>query len=68
MQKLLFSVNETAALLGVKRNKVYDLINEGELERLKLGTRSLISDTSIRAFVERLRGQSPYPVKGKRAA
>lgn len=39
---------------GVGNTKIYDLINEGKLKKVKVGTRSFITDKSIRAYVAEL--------------
>ena len=54
MQKILHSIPATGELLGGSgRNTVYELVNADELELVKLGRRSFITDESIRALVER---------------
>jgi hypothetical protein len=45
---------ETVAALGVKRSKVYDLINRGLLEARKIDGRTVITETSIQALVDGL--------------
>lgn len=50
---LLHSINDTKSLLNCGRNTVYNLVNSNELTMIKMGRRSLITDESIRALVER---------------
>lgn len=52
MQALLTSVQTTAATIGIGRTKVYDLINQGKLQTVKVGRRTLIKTESIRALVD----------------
>lgn len=50
---LLHSINDTKSLLNCGRNTVYNLVNSDELTLIKMGRRSLITDDSIRAYVDR---------------
>lgn len=54
--KLLHQMTEAAALIGVGRTTMYDLAARGEVEVVHIGRRALITDESLQAFVERLRG------------
>ena len=50
--RLLHSIEGTREILGdVGRTMTYDLINTGKLTKVKIGTRSFITDSSIRALV-----------------
>lgn len=40
---------------GIARTRVYELINSGDLQAVKLGRRTLITRESIDALVERLK-------------
>lgn len=52
----LASIAETQRQLGdVGRTYVYNLIGRGELEVVKLGSRSFVLLESIDAYIERLR-------------
>ena len=49
---LLHSIEVTREILGdVGRTMTYDLINAGKLKKVKIGTRTFITDNSIRAYV-----------------
>jgi excisionase family DNA binding protein len=50
---LLHSINDTRSLLNCGRNSVYNLVNSNELTLIKMGRRSLITDDSIRAYIDR---------------
>ena len=53
--RLLHSIEGTREILGdVGRTKTYELIGAGKLKRVKIGTRSFITDRSIRAYVREL--------------
>ena len=51
MEPICASVNDTARILGIGRTKVYELINAGRLETVKIGRRTLVRIASIRAVV-----------------
>ncbi|AYE95811.1 excisionase [Mycobacterium paragordonae] len=55
MDQLLISIAPGVTdALGVSRRAVYRLINEGELTRVKIGTRALVTSSSVRDYVDRL--------------
>jgi excisionase family DNA binding protein len=54
VEPLLLSVSETAAMLGIHRTTVYDLMASGRLRSATLGRRRLIPRTAIDAFVAAL--------------
>ncbi len=56
--KLAYSVDEAAELLGIGRTLAYELIREKRLVSLKLGNRRLIARADLEAFVETLRGEA----------
>ena len=52
MDKLAYSINETAKALSLGRTSVYALISDGRLETFKFGRRRLVKAESLRLFVE----------------
>ncbi len=52
----LVSIPNGGKQLAVGRSTTYQLINDGELETVKIGKRRLIVRASIDAYIERLRG------------
>lgn len=56
MEKLTYSIKETAAALGVGRTSVYAMIGDGRLEIFKVGRRTLIKADSVRRLVETSNG------------
>lgn len=52
MDKLAYSINETAKALSLGRTSVYALIAEGRLETFRLGTRRLVKAESVRRLVD----------------
>lgn len=44
-----------AEMLGIGRTKIYEMIAEGQIEVIKLGSATLIVVASLEAFIERQR-------------
>jgi excisionase family DNA binding protein len=53
--QLLLSLNDAAQTIGVCRATFYDLLNQGLIESVKIGTRRLIVQESLHAYIESLR-------------
>lgn len=51
MERLAYSINDTARTLSLGRTSIYAMIADGRLEAFKLGTRTLIRAESIRRLV-----------------
>ena len=49
--KISHSVNDAAAAIGLGRTKLYELLSEGRLVAIKVGTKTLITDESLRALI-----------------
>jgi excisionase family DNA binding protein len=49
---LLLSVATAAKHLGVSRGTLYELINRGEIEHVRIGRRILIAREALRKFIE----------------
>ena len=54
MDKLAYSITETAKALSLGRTSVYALIAEGRLETFKFGSRRLVKAESVRRLVDGL--------------
>jgi excisionase family DNA binding protein len=52
MEPLLLPIPNTCEVLGIGRSKVYQLINAGLLETVKIGRRRLVRVASIRAVAD----------------
>ncbi len=51
MERLAYSINDTARTLSLGRTSIYAMIADGRLESFKLGRRTLIRAESIRRLV-----------------
>ena len=60
---LLNTIEATRARLGCGRTKVRQLSSNGELEAVKLGRRTLITEQSIVQFVSRLPRVGTVPAR-----
>jgi excisionase family DNA binding protein len=54
-ESLAVRIPQASQLLGIGRSSVYELINRGELEAIKIGRSTLIPMDALRAFIERKR-------------
>ena len=52
MSTLLCSVPKSAQMLGIGKTKAYELISEGRLETVSIGSRRLVKVASIHKLVE----------------
>lgn len=52
MDKLTYSINETARTLSLGRTSIYAMIADGRLEAFKLGRRTLVKAESVRRLVD----------------
>ena len=52
MERLAYSINETAKALSLGRTSIYAMIADGRLDAFKLGPRTLIRAESIRRLIE----------------
>lgn len=50
IEKVGYSVEETAHALGVGRTTVYELLSNGELESIKVGRRRIIPADAVRNY------------------
>lgn len=52
MEPIAISINATAKALSIGRTSVYVLIHSGQLNALKIGTRTLVTTESIARLTE----------------
>jgi excisionase family DNA binding protein len=62
MEDILYTVSETAKLLKTNQNYVYELIKQGFLPALKLGSFK-IRKTTLNSFLEKYEGQDLTDLK-----
>lgn len=55
MDKLLYSPSEAAALVGVGRSTLYELIGSGAIESVRIGTLRRVPARALEEYVDRLR-------------
>ena len=65
MEKLLYTVDETAELLSVGRCKIYELFNEGQLYSVKVGKSRRVPAIAIDRFLAAL-GVEPLVPRWRR--
>jgi hypothetical protein len=56
--KAAYSIDEVVELLSLGRNLVFDLLNAGELRRVKIGRRTIVTTESLVAFLDRKSGEN----------
>lgn len=54
---LLVSTNEAKRLIGCGKSKLFELLSNGDIEGVKLGSRRLITFASLERFVDTLKTQ-----------
>ncbi len=55
----LVPMPETMEVLGgIGRTKLYELVNEGQITKVNIGSRSFITADSLEAYLERLVGNA----------
>jgi hypothetical protein len=61
VQRALYSPRETEAILGISHATLYRLISAGRLDARKIDNKTVITDESIRSFIEGLpkAGEAP---------
>jgi len=62
MVKLCLSIDETQQVLGIGRTLVYKMIGEGKLDVVKIGRRTLVRTSSVRAVAGEQGDPFPTPV------
>jgi len=51
MDRLAYSINDTARILSMGRTSIYAMIGDGRLNAFKLGRRTLIRAESIKRLI-----------------
>lgn len=58
---LLYRPEEAAAVLGLGRSTVFELLAAGEIASVRIGRARRISHAALEAFVERIYADQPTP-------
>jgi len=53
MERISVTVATAREMTGLGNTKIYELLASGQLKRVKIGRRTLITIASIRALIER---------------
>ena len=53
VERLAYSVDEAAAIIGLSRDLLYDQMRTGKLAYLKIGQRRIITRQHLEAFLSR---------------
>ena len=53
-EQLLFSTREAARTLGIGRSKFFALLKDGHFDKRKIGSKTVVTVTSVRAFADGL--------------
>jgi excisionase family DNA binding protein len=51
-EPITVSIVTAAAMLGISRSKFYELLEAGDIEGIRIGSRKLIPVSTLREFVE----------------
>lgn len=54
MEPINLSIKDAGRVLALGRSKIYELINAGALDTVKVGSRTLVRVSSIKAFSDGL--------------
>ena len=54
---LTVRIKEACRITGIGRSKLYELIEQGDIEIIKVGSMTLIPVDGLRSFLEARRGQ-----------
>ena len=52
IEPMVLGVKDAATFIGLSKSRLYELIAEGQIEARKLGARTVVPTTSLRAFVD----------------
>ena len=63
MSMKLLEIHEIQQMLGIGRNKVYSLLQSGEIEAFKIGREWKVTDDAVEAYIAKLRGDNINNIK-----
>ena len=56
MSTQLYSINDIQEALGIGRNKVYALLQSGEINAFKIGREWKVTEDAVQTYIAKLRG------------
>jgi excisionase family DNA binding protein len=59
-------ISVAVQITGIGRTKMYELIKDGQIETIKVGTATLVPVDSLRRFLDELRRKPPPSSGGRR--
>lgn len=59
---LLWTLPQAALRLNVSRSTLYKIIGAGELDALKIGVRTYVTEDSIAAYIKKLKADHPAEI------
>jgi excisionase family DNA binding protein len=62
LKKAAYTVDEVAEVLSLGRNLLFDLLNSGDLKRVRVGRRIIIPAESIIAFLDKKCSEETPPM------
>ena len=61
IEKMAYSIDETADQAGLCRDSIYQAIRDGKLEARKAGRRTLVTAEALRRYLDNLPTLEPPP-------
>jgi excisionase family DNA binding protein len=61
VERLAFTVEQAAEILGIGRDRVYNLLRTGQLESIKIGKLRRIPRSALDSYVARLLAEGSWP-------
>jgi len=52
IEPMVLGVKDAATFIGLSKSRLYELIADGQIDARKLGARTVVPTSSLRAFVE----------------
>ena len=63
MSTQLYSINDIQGALGIGRNKVYALLQSGEITAFKIGLEWKVTEEAVESYIAKLRGDNINDLK-----
>jgi len=65
-EKLAYTVRDAATMLSLSRSLVYELINAGQIETIKIGRARRITANQLAAYIARHEANAPPGLSSRR--